>query len=74
MIPIVIFIGIAVLTYLALIFFITSILQNIFNYWFVQFEFPYKKGDYKSLGGEFEYNSYLETYVPKGWRVESILM
>ncbi len=50
-----------------------TILQNIFNYWFVQFEFPCKKNGYKSEGGEFEYNSYLETEIPKGWRVESIL-
>lgn len=50
-----------------------NILQTIFNYWFVQFEFPYKDGHYKSSGGEFEYNSHLDLDIPKGWKVESIL-
>ena len=49
-----------------------SLLDDIFNYWFVQFEFPYKQSTYKNSGGVFEFNEKLEIEIPKGWQVKNI--
>lgn len=50
-----------------------SILKVIFDYWFLQFEFPNNKGKpYKSSGGEMVYNEELQREIPKGWQVKEL--
>lgn len=40
----------------------------IYNYWFVQFDFPDAKGKpYKSSGGKMVYSEALKREIPKGW-------
>lgn len=42
--------------------------KTIYNYWFVQFDFPNKEGKpYKESGGEMEYNEKLKMEIPVGW-------
>ncbi|HLS37108.1 MAG TPA: restriction endonuclease subunit S [Sphingobacterium bovisgrunnientis] len=42
--------------------------KTLYDYWFVQFEFPNSEGKpYKSSGGAMEYNSTLKREMPKGW-------
>lgn len=42
--------------------------KTLYDYWFVQFEFPNSEGKpYKSSGGAMEYNSTLKREIPKGW-------
>lgn len=44
--------------------------QAIYKQWFVEFEFPNKKGKpYKSNGGKMIWNEELEKEIPKGWEV-----
>ncbi|MBX7227956.1 MAG: restriction endonuclease subunit S [Chitinophagales bacterium] len=44
--------------------------KTIYNYWFVQFDFPDKNGKpYKSNGGAMEWNEELQKEIPKGWKV-----
>jgi type I restriction enzyme, S subunit len=46
----------------------------LYDYWFVQFDFPNKKGKaYKVSGGEMEYNSELKREIPRGWVAKSAL-
>lgn len=47
--------------------------KTLYDYWFVQFEFPNKQGKpYKSSGGKMVYNEVLKREVPEGWEVKSI--
>ena len=40
----------------------------LYNYWFVQFDFPDKNGKpYKSSGGKMEWNEELKRKIPKNW-------
>ncbi len=40
----------------------------IYDYWFVQFDFPDANGKpYKSSGGKMEYNEELKREIPEGW-------
>ena len=42
----------------------------IYDYWFVQFNFPDKNGKpYKSSGGKMVYNEELKREIPEGWEV-----
>jgi type I restriction enzyme S subunit len=42
--------------------------KTIYDYWFVQFDFPDKNGKpYKSLGGKMVWNEELKTEIPEGW-------
>ncbi|MDR2105067.1 MAG: restriction endonuclease subunit S [Deferribacteraceae bacterium] len=42
----------------------------LYNYWFVQFDFPNSEGKpYRASGGAMEYNKQLKREIPKGWRV-----
>ena len=44
----------------------------IYDYWFVQFDFPDENGKpYKSSGGKMVYNEALKREIPKGWEVDS---
>tara|TARA_R110002012_G_scaffold41523_2_gene113503 strand:+ start:29384 stop:30646 length:1263 start_codon:yes stop_codon:yes gene_type:complete len=45
----------------------------IYDYWFVQFDFPDANGNpYKSSGGKMVYNQELKREIPVGWDVEVI--
>ena len=47
--------------------------RALYDYWFVQFDFPNAKGKpYKSSGGEMVYNPKLKREIPKGWRATTI--
>lgn len=50
-----------------------SLLKIIYNYWFLQFEFPDENGKpYKSSGGEMVWNDELKKEIPEGWEVKKI--
>lgn len=43
--------------------------QAIYNYWFVQFDFPDENGKpYRSSGREMVWNEEIKREIPKGWR------
>ena len=45
-----------------------NLAKTIYNYWFVQFDFPNSEGKpYKISGGEMEWNDELKREIPKGW-------
>lgn len=42
--------------------------ETLFNYWFVQFDFPDSNGKpYKTSGGKMVYNTTLKREIPAGW-------
>lgn len=50
-----------------------ALARLVYNYWFVQFDFPDANGKpYKSSGGEMVYNPQLKREIPKGWEVKKI--
>lgn len=50
------------------------LMREIYDYWFVQFDFPDENGrPYKSSGGEMIYNETLKREIPKGWKVQNLL-
>lgn len=47
--------------------------KQLYDYWFVQFDFPDENGNpYKSSGGKMVYNSTLKREIPEGWNLSSI--
>ncbi len=45
----------------------------IYDYWFVQFDFPDAEGKpYKSSGGKMVYNERLKREIPEGWEVKKL--
>ena len=47
--------------------------KQLYDYWFVQFDFPNEKGKpYKSSGGAMVYNEKLKREIPKGWTAVKI--
>jgi type I restriction enzyme S subunit len=49
-----------------------SISKILYDYWFVQFDFPDKNGKpYKSSGGKMVFNAALKREIPEGWEVDS---
>jgi len=47
--------------------------RTIYDYWFLQFEFPNEKGrPYKSSGGKMAWNDELKREIPEGWIAASI--
>jgi len=47
-----------------------QIARILFDYWFVQFDFPDEEGKpYKTSGGEMEYNTLLKRDIPVNWTV-----
>ena len=45
----------------------------IYDYWFVQFDFPDENGrPYKSSGGKMVYNEELKREIPEGWEVKRL--
>ena len=52
---------------------LNSIAKTIYDYWFLQFEFPNEEGKpYKSSGGKMVWNEELQREIPEGWEVGSI--
>ncbi|WP_323652057.1 DEAD/DEAH box helicase family protein [Aliarcobacter butzleri] len=47
--------------------------KTLYDYWFVQFDFPDEKGKpYKSSGGKMVYNQELKREIPDEWEVKTI--
>ena len=47
-----------------------SMAKTLYDYWFVQFDFPDENGKpYRSSGGEMVWNEELKREIPKGWKV-----
>lgn len=50
-----------------------ALAKTIYDYWFVQFDFPDKNGKpYRSSGGKMVYNDHLKREIPEGWKVGSL--
>ena len=50
-----------------------KLIKIIYNYWFIQFEFPNKESNpYKSSNGEMIYNEKLRKDIPIGWEYKKI--
>lgn len=50
-----------------------AIAKFLYDYWFVQFNFPDQNGKpYKSSGGKMVYNPELKREIPEGWGVEKL--
>lgn len=50
-----------------------SMAKTIYDYWFLQFEFPDKDGKpYKSNGGKMVWNDQLKQNIPEGWKVKRL--
>ncbi|MFM6622448.1 MAG: restriction endonuclease subunit S [Dolichospermum sp.] len=48
-----------------------NLAKTIYDYWFVQFDFPDENGTpYKSSGGKMVYNQELKREIPAGWEVK----
>lgn len=51
-----------------------KIIRLIYNYWFVQFDFPDENGrPYKSSGGKMVYNDQLKQEIPEGWECKKLI-
>ena len=49
--------------------------KQIYDYWFVQFDFPNEEGKpYKSSGGKMVWNETLKREIPAGWKVKKIML
>lgn len=49
------------------------IAKRLYDYWFVQYDFPDKNGHpYKTTGGLMTYNPTLKREVPEGWEVKKL--
>ena len=47
--------------------------KSLYDYWFVQFDFPDQNGKpYKSSGGKMVYHPELKREIPEGWGVEKL--
>lgn len=50
-----------------------SMAKALYDYWFVQFDFPYENGEpYRTAGGEMVWNEQLKREIPKGWEVGNL--
>jgi type I restriction enzyme S subunit len=48
-------------------------MRELYNYWFVQFDFPDENGrPYKTSGGKMVYNEMLKREIPRGWEVKEL--
>jgi type I restriction enzyme, S subunit len=53
---------------------IESMAKTIYDYWFVQFDFPDKNGNpYKSSGGKMVWNEKLKRKIPERWEVNKLV-
>lgn len=52
---------------------LSSLIQILYNYWFLQFDFPDESGrPYRASGGKMVWNEELEREIPEGWKVNNI--
>jgi len=52
---------------------IEAMVKQLYDYWFVQFDFPNDEGKpYKSSGGKMVWNKKLKKEIPSGWSVDKI--
>ena len=52
---------------------LAEVAKTIYDYWFVQFDFPDENGKpYKTSGGKMVYNEVLKREIPEGWEVERL--
>jgi type I restriction enzyme S subunit len=50
-----------------------KIAKTLYDYWFVQFDFPDENGKpYKSSGGKMVWNEELKREIPEGWEVKKL--
>lgn len=50
-----------------------SIVKLIYDYWFIQFDFPDNNGKpYKANGGKMVWNDKLKREIPEGWDVDTV--
>lgn len=50
-----------------------SMAKTLYDYWFVQFDFPNENGKpYRTSGGEMVWNEQLKREIPKGWEIKNI--
>jgi len=50
-----------------------SLAKQLYDYWFVQFDFPNEEGEpYKSNGGAMVYNERLKREIPEGWFASNV--
>ena len=50
-----------------------ALARQLYDYWFVQFDFPNEEGKpYKSSGGKMVYNPILKREIPEGWEVKEM--
>lgn len=50
-----------------------ALVKQIYDYWFVQFDFPNEEGKpYKSSGGKMVWNETLKREIPEGWGTKSL--
>lgn len=50
-----------------------ALTKTIYDYWFVQFDFPNANGKpYKASGGKMVYNTKLKREIPEGWQDKTI--
>lgn len=50
-----------------------SMAKTIYDYWFLQFEFPNEDGKpYKSSGGKMVWNEELKREIPEGWSIKKL--
>ena len=53
---------------------LASMAKTLYDYWFVQFDFPDANGKpYKSSGGKMIYNDELKREIPEGWISDNVL-
>lgn len=51
-----------------------TMVKELYNYWFVQFDFPNENGrPYKSSGWKMVWNEELKREIPEGWEVKKML-
>jgi type I restriction enzyme, S subunit len=50
-----------------------AISKTVFDYWFIQFDFPNEKGNpFKSSGGKMKYSKELKRNIPLDWEVKKL--
>ena len=50
-----------------------SMAKTLYDYWFVQFDFPDDNGHpYKTSGGKMEWNETLSREIPAGWEIDNL--
>ena len=51
-----------------------AIAKQLYDYWFVQFDFPDENGNpYKSSGGKMVWNKIIKNYIPDRWHVANLI-